>query len=371
MFCHELPAEPPASPVSADAWVSFRRSIWIGLLLGAFVGFFACSPAAQVVRRDDALPPLVERFQVFYLPTAQLSNPSGLAFAGTLQDGRVQLFAVCDGSAMTKDGFTLDQVVVSLVVDPSGVVPLDITPIKLDPQAAPCDLESIDVDPRDGQLWVADERVAGVPACGGTLDGGAARSRVFKIDRFGKLLEGPYEVDVVNTKNNGLEAIAIRMEPDGAHLYALKEWSLNGKPEIFNYRLTGQPSQPLEKVATYELEVPGRLFLTQSAADFGQQDGRLRILDRDGLELLTASLPPGTPSGKVTAEGRTLLGLVELASGIKLGNDGELRQGMIEGLTSTPDGGLFILLDNNGQPLAEGDKRARLIYLKLGAAGAP
>lgn len=368
-----LPASTLSMPALTHAfwseqWPSLRRGLWLGLFLGGLAGFWACSPATQVVRPDEALPPLVERLQVYHLPTEQLSNPSGLAFGGTLADGRIQLFTVCDGSAMTKDGFTLDQLVLSLIVDPRGEKPLELEPLKLDPRAAPCDLESIDVDPQDGQLWVADERVSGVPACGGTLEGGAARSRVFKIDRSGKLLEGPYEVEVLNTKNNGLEAIVVRAEPDGVHLYTFKEWTLKGQPEIYNHRLTRNPTQPFERVATYQLSVAGRSFLTQSAADFGQQDGKLRVLDRDGLELMTTSLAPGTPSGKVKAENQSLLAVVELATGVKLRAIGGLRQGMIEGLATSPEGGLWILLDNNGQPLAGGDKRPRLIYLRLSAA---
>lgn len=323
-------------------------------------------PAETASRAEPPGPDALDvaRSRVFLLSSSLSSNPSGLAFGGWTAQGQAILFTVCDGSAVVKDQLDPHLVMLRLHVDPTGTRPIEMLPIRLEDGAVSCDLESIEVDPKDGTLWLADERVARLPACGGTGEKGAARSRIVHVSREGALLDGPFETDILNTDNNGIEGMAALREGSDTHLLLFKEWTEEGAPPILRYRV--RPGMPPELLAQYQLDRP--TLATQSGADIRVQDGILQILDRDMLELLEVELRaldhgPFLPIHRVVSLRR----LLEIQCGVVCTILPERRKGMVEGIASDDQGGVWIILDNNGDVFPAGDRSPRLIYLPKGA----
>ena len=334
--------------------------------LALALGNFGC--AGLKVHTPDQPPLAASSLQVYAMPKALVSNPSALTFGGWLPDGRAQLYTVLDGSALSKDHFAPEKLVLELKVNlnpgDSSLPPIEVLPLQLDPAARPCDLESIEVDPRDGTLLVADERVAGLASCGGTGPKGAAQTQVFRISRTGALLGGPWPMEVVNTQNNGIEAIAARAEADGTHLYVFKEWQTPGCPYAVDYRLAADPAAAPTLVRRFELDCG----TTQTAADFYKPSGALLVVDRDARTLKRFDLDQrtkGTPLEQSSSR-YDLNALLELVTGGVYHRSApkELRRGMVEGLTSDDKGGLYLMLDNNGDAFPQGDNRPRMVYLK-------
>lgn len=347
------------------------------------------STGCQLLRhRPDELPLAVQSMQVYALPKALVSNPSSLTFGGWLPDGRAQLYTVLDGSAMVKDHIDPARLVLELRLNPTPTdtrfPPVEVIPLNLDAGAQPCDLESIEVDPRDGSLLVADERVAGLASCGGNGPHGEARTQVFRISRTGALLGGPWPMEVVNTHNNGIEAIAARLEGSQTHLYVLKEWMEQGCPYIVDYAFPDDPTQGPTQKRKFELDCG----FTQTAADFHKPTGSLLVVDRDARLLKRFNLDTvhdgATPadsaqrfdsqrfdsqrldSQRLDSQRFDLNALLELVTGgvYDRRDAKELRRGMVEGLASDDKGGLYLMLDNNGDAFAQGDSNPRMVYLK-------
>lgn len=343
--------------------------MWMLLLVWLPVWLLSAAGCAGITKHTpDQLPLAASHLQVYAMPKDLVSNPSGLTFGGWLPDGRVQLYTVLDGSALSKDHFSPDKLVLELKVnlDPNDArfPPLEVVPLQLDPAARPCDLESIEVDPRDGTLLVADERVAGLESCGGTGPKGAAQTQVFRISRTGTLLGGPWPMAVMNTHNNGIEAIAARTEADGTHLYVFKEWQELGCPYAVDYRLAADPGAAPTLVRRFELDCA----MTQTAADFYKPSGALLVVDRDARTLKRFNLDTRSTGAPMESSSSRydLNALLEMVTGGVYNRSApkELRRGMIEGLTSDDKGGLYLMLDNNGDAFPQGDSRPRMVYLK-------
>lgn len=358
-------------PTSTRAFPAARGALMlVGALLMALTpgcGHRRPLPSPEV----PVLSP--EGMKVFRLPKALISNPSGLAFAGRLEDGRVRLYTVCDGSAMVKDHFDPRKLVLELIVDTTGARDVEVRALDLDPASGPCDLEGIEVNPVDGTLLVADERVAGLAECGGTVafpGAGpsvplAAQTRFFQLDTTGKLLGGPWPVDLYNTDNNGIEALAARTEADGVHVYLFKEWEKNGCPFVLDYRMPGNGSASPEKIDRFELGCGW----TQTAADFHKPTGDLMVVDRDVLLLSVYSLDAwrkAEPPQRTKKLELSLDAVMEAATGLEYNTSRkrELRKGMVEGMTSDEKGGVYLMLDNNGDAFADGDRAPRMIWLE-------
>jgi len=302
---------------------------------------------------------------VFTLPAANVSNPSDLAFGGRLPDGRLRLWTVCDGSAITRDHLPRDRVVVQLLVDPSGSRPLEALPLTLDPRLAVCDLEGIAVDPADGGLVVADERVDHEPSCGGTGPGGAAPSQLFKIDVTGRLMGGPWDTDILNTGNNGIEGLAIRQVEGSSQLFAFEEKKDNAVPKVAQFRLEpGQNGSPhrLEPVRTFHLDVPPGA--TQTGAVFRTSDQRLMVVDRDGLALLEVDLDACADQESVTCLRKASIRALTIDRlQLVTPNSDRNRLGLVEGITFDDVGAMYLILDNNGAAFPNGDRSPRMVRL--------
>ncbi len=326
----------------------------------------APASATSETRTLTFQPPADIRYRftdVIFLPEDTVSNPSGLAYGGRLEDGSLTFWMVCDGSAISRDGIDPSNVVVQLVLSPDGRDFRDVRPLTLDPAVRPCDLEAIAVDPADGTLLVGDERVPREAECGGTGVGGEARSTVFKIDAEGKLLGGPWQTPIINNGNNGIEAIAARLVDGQTHVLVFEERKRGKIPVVLEYLETPGDPPSLTLLRVFRLGLP--INATQTGATFRRSDGRLLLLDRNKGELHEIDLdgcPQKTPILCIrTASFEALLEQELGLSGVKREAN---RYGLAEGLAEDEDGNLYMVLDNNSQPYSYGDRTPRMIRLE-------
>ncbi len=328
-----------------------------------FINTHSAKPPAQDSRTITFQPEadIDYRFtDVIFLPDDLISNPSGLAFGGRLEDGRLLLWTVCDGSAITRDRIDPSRVVVKLILSPDGRTLRDVVPLTLDQAIRPCDLEAIAVDPADGNLVIGDERVAREPDCGGTGPEGQARSILFKITPEGERAGGPWDTPIVNNGNNGIEAIAARSETDGTHIFVFEERKRGKVPVVLEYLLSPASPEKLAILRTFRIGLP--VNATQTGATFRNTDGRLLLLDRNKGELLEVDLD-GCPGGDTVLcmRSASFEALIEQELGLEGVQTDTNRFGLAEGIAEDDRGNLYMVLDNNSRPYFYGDRTPRMI----------